>query len=52
MLLHQLLKHYDPNVDLAGVADIEILGICEDSRTIKSGDVFGPLTARLYRTRG
>jgi UDP-N-acetylmuramoyl-L-alanyl-D-glutamate--2,6-diaminopimelate ligase len=40
VLLHTLLKRYDPAIDLAGVPDVEILGIQEDSRLIRTGDLF------------
>ena len=40
MLLHQLLRQFDPALDLAGVPDIEIIGIQEDSRLVRTGDLF------------
>ncbi|MBC8105118.1 MAG: UDP-N-acetylmuramoyl-L-alanyl-D-glutamate--2,6-diaminopimelate ligase, partial [Anaerolineae bacterium] len=40
MLLHHLLQQFDPQINLAGIPDIEILGISEDSRHIRTGDVF------------
>ena len=40
MLLHSLLRQVDPGMNLAGVADIEIQGISEDSRLVRTGDLF------------
>lgn len=40
MLLHSLLARYNPAIDLTGVPNVEILGIQEDSRLIKTGDLF------------
>ena len=40
MLLHALLKRYRPAINLTGVPDVEILGVQEDSRLVKTGDLF------------
>lgn len=40
MRLHQLLRELDPRFNFAGVADVEIGGICEDSRILQAGDLF------------
>jgi UDP-N-acetylmuramoyl-L-alanyl-D-glutamate--2,6-diaminopimelate ligase len=40
MLLHSLLHQYDPNFDRSALPDLEILGIREDSRLIRTGDLF------------
>jgi UDP-N-acetylmuramoyl-L-alanyl-D-glutamate--2,6-diaminopimelate ligase len=40
LLLHTLLRRCDPNVALSGIPDIEILGIQEDSRRVRTGDLF------------
>src|SRR5215207_4339838 len=40
VLLHHLLQQFDPHINLAGIPDIEILGISEDSRCVRTGDVF------------
>jgi UDP-N-acetylmuramoyl-L-alanyl-D-glutamate--2,6-diaminopimelate ligase len=40
MRLHQLLCELDPRFNLSGVADVEIGGICEDSRILQAGDLF------------
>src|ERR1700722_10181742 len=40
MRLHQLLRELDPQFDLTGIADVEITGICEDSRALRAGDLF------------
>ncbi len=40
MLLHFLLRQVDPGMNLAGVPDVEIQGISEDSRLVRTGDLF------------
>jgi UDP-N-acetylmuramoyl-L-alanyl-D-glutamate--2,6-diaminopimelate ligase len=40
VLLHQLLQQFDPRLDLTGIPDKEILGLTEDSRSVRSGDLF------------
>jgi UDP-N-acetylmuramoyl-L-alanyl-D-glutamate--2,6-diaminopimelate ligase len=40
VLLHQLLHQFDPQLDLSGIPDKEILGLTEDSRTVRTGDLF------------
>ena len=40
MLLHRLISELDPDYNLGGVADVEIAGICEDSRLVCAGDLF------------
>src|ERR1700689_2935301 len=40
MRLHQLLRELDPQFILTGIADVEISGICEDSRSLQAGDLF------------
>ena len=40
MLLHTLLKQYDPDISLAGVPNVEVTGIREDSRQVRPGDLF------------
>ncbi|MGH7178244.1 MAG: Mur ligase family protein, partial [Tepidisphaeraceae bacterium] len=40
MLLHQLLRQFDPQIDLAGIANIEVFGVQEDSRQVRTGDLF------------
>ncbi|HEY1921236.1 MAG TPA: UDP-N-acetylmuramoyl-L-alanyl-D-glutamate--2,6-diaminopimelate ligase [Tepidisphaeraceae bacterium] len=40
MRLHQLLRELDPRFNFAGIADVEIGGICEDSRAVAAGDLF------------
>ncbi|MGD0461095.1 MAG: UDP-N-acetylmuramoyl-L-alanyl-D-glutamate--2,6-diaminopimelate ligase [Tepidisphaeraceae bacterium] len=40
MRLHQLLRELDPRFDFTGIADVEISGICEDSRCLQAGDLF------------
>jgi UDP-N-acetylmuramoyl-L-alanyl-D-glutamate--2,6-diaminopimelate ligase len=40
MLLHQLFHLFDSTLSPKGVPDIELRGICEDSRLIKPGELF------------
>jgi len=40
MLLHTLLRQFDPNIPLDSSGEIEITGISEDSRLVKPGDLF------------
>ena len=40
MLLHQLFAELDSQINLHGIADVEIRGICEDSRLAKPADLF------------
>jgi len=40
MLLHQLVHQLDSHIDLSGVPDAAVLGICEDSRLVRPGELF------------
>jgi UDP-N-acetylmuramoyl-L-alanyl-D-glutamate--2,6-diaminopimelate ligase len=40
MLLHTLLKQFNPQVPLSGVPNAEVTGIREDSRQVRPGDLF------------
>src|SRR5437773_8995794 len=40
MLLRKLFSEFDPPINLSPVSDLEILGIREDSRKVKVGDLF------------
>ncbi len=40
MLLHALLRQFDPAIDLAAVLDLPITGIEEDSRAVRPGALF------------
>ncbi|HEX3357191.1 MAG TPA: UDP-N-acetylmuramoyl-L-alanyl-D-glutamate--2,6-diaminopimelate ligase [Tepidisphaeraceae bacterium] len=40
MLLRKLISQFDSTLDLAGVPDLEILGIKDDSRQVHKGDLF------------
>lgn len=40
VLLHTLLQSFDPQLDLPGIPNVEILGIQEDSRRVRTGDLF------------
>src|SRR5436190_9821908 len=40
VLLHTLLQRFDPSLDLSALPDTEILGIKEDSRLVRTGDLF------------
>ena len=40
MQLHALLRHMDPQLSLSGISDVEISGVCEDSRRATAGSLF------------
>jgi len=40
MLLRRLISELTPAIDLAALPDLDIRGICEDSRTAEPGDLF------------
>jgi UDP-N-acetylmuramoyl-L-alanyl-D-glutamate--2,6-diaminopimelate ligase len=40
MLLHTLIRQFNPTIPLDSVADVEITGICEDSRLAQPGNLF------------
>ncbi len=40
MLLHALIRQFDPQISLSGIPDIEITGVREDSRQVQLGDLF------------
>src|SRR4051812_33111541 len=40
MMLHILLRQFDPQLTLAGIGDVEISGVREDSRLVERGDLF------------
>src|SRR5688572_27921424 len=40
MLLHALLRHFDPQLPLTGLVNPEIRGVREDSRLVRPGDLF------------
>lgn len=40
MLLHTLLRQFDPAIAMAGIPDIEVTGVREDSRQVRKGDLF------------
>ena len=40
MLLHSLLRQYNPGLSLAGVPNVEVGGVREDSRQVQAGDLF------------
>src|SRR5881398_3388699 len=40
MQLHALLRHYDPQLSLSGISNVEISGVCEDSRRVCKGSLF------------
>jgi len=40
MHLHSLIKELDSSITVNGPGDVEVLGVCEDSRQVKPGDVF------------
>src|SRR4051812_22541395 len=40
MLLHSLLRQYDPLISLSGIPNVETTGVREDSRQVQRGDLF------------
>jgi len=40
MYLHQLFREFNPHLNLEDVPDVQIHGICEDSRLVNRGDLF------------
>ncbi|MGD1277995.1 MAG: UDP-N-acetylmuramoyl-L-alanyl-D-glutamate--2,6-diaminopimelate ligase [Tepidisphaeraceae bacterium] len=40
MFLHQLLREFDPKILTSGIPDVQIGGICDDSRLARAGDLF------------
>jgi UDP-N-acetylmuramoyl-L-alanyl-D-glutamate--2,6-diaminopimelate ligase len=40
MLLHQLVRELDPRIDVHGLPDVPVVGICEDSRLVRPGELF------------
>jgi UDP-N-acetylmuramoyl-L-alanyl-D-glutamate--2,6-diaminopimelate ligase len=40
MLLHSLLRQYNPQLSMAGVPNVEVRGVREDSRQVHAGDLF------------
>ena len=40
MLLHSLLRQFDPQISLSGIPDAEVGGVCEDSRQAQPGSLF------------
>ena len=40
MLLHTLLRQFNPQLSLAGVPNVEVAGVREDSRQVRPGDLF------------
>src|SRR4051812_44709448 len=40
MLPHKLLRLFDPRLPLSGIPDLDITGVCEDSRRVKPGCLF------------
>jgi UDP-N-acetylmuramoyl-L-alanyl-D-glutamate--2,6-diaminopimelate ligase len=40
MQLHALLRHFDSQLSLSGIPDVEITGVCEDSRQAAAGNLF------------
>ncbi len=40
MLLHDLLRQFDAALDVQSIPNVQILGISEDSRIVKTGDLF------------
>jgi UDP-N-acetylmuramoyl-L-alanyl-D-glutamate--2,6-diaminopimelate ligase len=40
VLLHELLRRFDPSINLDGIPDTPITGVQEDSRLVKPGNLF------------
>jgi UDP-N-acetylmuramoyl-L-alanyl-D-glutamate--2,6-diaminopimelate ligase len=40
MLLHTLLHRFDPKLSVVGIPNVEITGVCEDSRKVCAGNLF------------
>jgi UDP-N-acetylmuramoyl-L-alanyl-D-glutamate--2,6-diaminopimelate ligase len=40
MLLHALLRQFDSNIEVSGIPNVQITGVCEDSRTARGGSLF------------
>src|SRR5688500_11749490 len=40
MLLHALLRQFDPRIPLTGLINPQITGVREDSRLVRPGDLF------------
>ena len=40
MLLHHLIRQFDPQASLAGIPDVKISGVYEDSRRVTAGSLF------------
>ena len=40
MLLHTLLRQFNPQISLTGVPNVEVTGVREDSRLVRPGDLF------------
>ena len=40
MLLHTLLKQFNPQISTAGIPNVEVAGVREDSRQVRPGDLF------------
>jgi len=40
MLLHTLLRQFNPQISVAGIPNVEVTGVREDSRLVRPGDLF------------
>lgn len=40
MFLHALLRHLGPQANFSGINDVEVTGVCEDSRHVQPGNLF------------
>ena len=40
MLLHTLLRQFNPQISVAGIPNVEVAGVREDSRQVRPGDLF------------
>jgi UDP-N-acetylmuramoyl-L-alanyl-D-glutamate--2,6-diaminopimelate ligase len=40
MFLHSLVRQFNPKASLNGIPNVEVSGVCEDSRQVRRGNVF------------
>ena len=40
MLLHNLLQQFQAEISLSGIPNVELTGVCEDSRQVRPGNLF------------
>src|SRR3954471_7359398 len=40
MQLHALLRGFDPRLSVSGIPNVDITGVCDDSRLVRPGNLF------------